>query len=160
MRFEELKNLKVGELIEIIQMLVKTNALQMEKNTRKTNHIISNKEAFHNTREILNALAANNKELIQSNNKYIELHTYLINFLKELQKYDEITVEIDETKGIKTASFIDYEECFKQTVSGKLEFNKKHPLYDDKSFRKDLYKYYIAHEEYEKLIDMRGLSLI
>ncbi|MCG8696738.1 MAG: hypothetical protein MI922_01695 [Bacteroidales bacterium] len=154
MRFEELKNLKVGELIEIIQMLVKTNALQMEKNTRKTNHIISNKESFYNTRELLNALAANNKELIQSNNKYIELHTYLVNFLKELQKYDEITVEIDESKGTKSASFIDYEECFKQTVSGKLEFNEKHPLFDDKSFRKDLYQYYIANEEYEKLIDM------
>lgn len=44
----------------------------------------------------------------------------------------------------------DYNECLDLTILGDIDFNIKHPFFDNEDFYTDILNYYISIEEYEK----------
>ena len=171
MRFDDVKNLKAIELLEILQTLVQENAQRMSNNSKEINNLQVNSVPSADRNRKISALYYQNKELANNNSEYITMHSKLLKLLSDLQKYDNIIFEEQKSKEQIIEEINDsvhnmpplnyskdqkpsYNECFEVTANGDLEFDDNHPYYDDEKFRKKLYEHFIETEQYEKLISM------
>ncbi|MDA3952250.1 MAG: hypothetical protein PF485_01290 [Bacteroidales bacterium] len=98
-----------------------------------------------------------NKELLKENNDAIllqkEILLFIENYYNDTNKFPEgLTVDKNITQKVKLNNQIPKikkEDYLDLTINGALDFDKKHPFFNDKDFFNELLNHYSEIEDYE-----------
>ncbi len=135
---EELK-LKILENLETIRLNDKVISLMMvtPQTTEKLNKL---KEKFEE-----------NKELLNENVTILDAQFKIVSMISKFKSSDDTQSVSNIQKNIN--------ELFNETITGKLNFDKKHPFYKDQEFINQLISHYSSNEQFEecnKLLDLKN----
>lgn len=115
-----------------IKNIIDNNSKEIKNNSKEINDILKI-EDIQTREEYLTSKLNSNKELLAYNNKLLVLYNYISDF---------ITTRISNN----LISNIDY---FDLTVKGNIDYNEKHPLFNDNKFFKKLLEYHKSKENYD-----------
>jgi len=157
MKFDEIKKMSAWELLKLLQNKTRNNTALIKENGNLIQSVLKGETQLANGRFNVAEIQAKNSELIKENSEYLRLHNQLLNFMKgvcaEEEKTNamelEVAVEKNNTKKEKGSIFT-VDEYFDQTISGLIEYNKRHPYFNSEDFRNRLINYYTQIEAYEK----------
>lgn len=98
------------------------------------------------------------KKILAENNDFINLQLSIINFIykyKSVWGQETVMAVVEE---VKAQQEISRDECFELTVESKMEFDSRHPYFDDDSFFNQMLEFFQQEEDYERcdaLVKMR-----
>lgn len=118
--------------------------LRLEYKDRK-NIIENNKNIIESTPFDLNNVDYK-LELDHMNGKLISKNKTNKHLQKSINEYISDHYNFLESDTLPT----DYNECLNLTILGDIDFNIKHPFFENEEFYIDILNYYISTEEYEK----------
>jgi hypothetical protein len=101
----------------------------------------------------MNEILESNKKLVSENFDFINVQLSLLKFL-EKYKFQEVLSENSLEEKNTNADETEQMDYFEMTISGKLTYNKEHPMYNDVTFFNSLMNFYEAHENYEKCAEL------
>lgn len=144
-------------LIQTVNMLkerVKENLSIIDENEKIVRRIL--KEKPSDDRSIrLDELYQENKALLDENNASIKLQLQLSKFIEKFR--EELTSSENDTSYIEQKKSsndvknyeLSREDYLDLTLSGEIQYNKKHPYFEDEDFFNSLLEYYQSVEDYE-----------
>jgi hypothetical protein len=133
----------VQRLIEELKDKVRVNLLEIQSNQKEIRELLKQQVSPERTQKLEEKYAFN-RQLLAENNDFINVQLTLTNFI---EKYSNTNIFAENTKNIVPLS---KDECFEMTISNKMEFNKKHPYFDDDAFFQRILDYFKSVEDYEK----------
>ena len=148
--------------IEILKKRVQHNLKIIHDNEKNVRNILQ--EPVSSSRsERLDEKFNINKRMLEENNDSIKIQLSIIRFLdkfsKELEDYIEKLEAENKENNIaqnSTEERNDYEvddlsrdDYFELTIHNSIEFDHKHPYFDDEEFFNQLLEYYTSIENYE-----------
>jgi hypothetical protein len=145
----------IQKTIDILKARVKNNLEIINSNQRSIKEILKNKNSMDGSVDFEKYYSMN-KTMLQENNDYINIQLTLINFL---EKYKGTAVLEDTLPIIDIYSITDDIEVLDLTLKGVVQFDEKHPRYNDSDFIDLLISHYQRNEEYERcqeLFDMKS----
>lgn len=97
-----------------------------------------------NDRKLASAILDNNQTLLMQNFDILNLQLSLLKIVNTQQgnKRNEILKAKEESK-------VQYIDFFKETIEGRMTFDKTHPLFNDEVFFEKLFNYFMQIENYE-----------
>jgi hypothetical protein len=116
-----------------IKDIIDKNITEIKSNNKEINEIIKIKLSSEKDR-ILNEKLRNNKDLLIENQKVLNLYNLLSNFI------DKNIADVDMNNDI------DY---FQLTVDGIVDFDEKHPFFEDENFFNMLLEHFRNIEDYD-----------
>lgn len=135
----------IYKTIEILKEKVKANLLEIQNNQKEIRNLLKQPVSVERS-EKLEEKYAFNKVLLAENNDFINVQLTLSNFVEKYSNTD-----IFEQVVAATASGIASEsDFFEMTIKGVLNYDLKHPYFNDDNFFNKLLEYYKSLEDYEK----------
>lgn len=123
--------------------------------------ILINSKRVSNLQEEIQKIQKSNIKFGQSKSEIDIRRSTITRLFKENQIIIRLkNILINE--GIESAKQVlpNYDETLRQTLSGKLSFNRYHPYFNDVDFYEDLLNLYIESENYEKCDELRKTKQI
>lgn len=133
------------QAIDLLKSKVASNLEVIKNNEIRFKRLLSENNPNLNSEE-LSSIIETNRSLLSENFDFINVQLSLLKFLEKQQhqhvhsNMEEIFEEFEESDEI--------EDYFDATISGKLTYNAKHPLFFDDEFYYKLMSYYQSIEEY------------
>lgn len=135
---------QLNKTIEILRTRVNSNLERIRANEKIVKRMINeNGDGEYN--DDIRDLRDINRKLLEENNEAIKIQMNMVSYITRYRK----EWENDESMNELIYSEISDDELFEQTVSGKISFNKRHPMFDNSDFVQKLMEYYTIREEYE-----------
>ena len=145
----------IQKTIDELKFRVKKNLKVINKNQMQIKELLATNNSGERAVEYEKCYSVN-KQLLQENNDYINIQLTLINFL---EKYRGTAVLDDDIPVVDIYSITDEVEVLDLTLKGIVNFDEKHPKYNNKKFIDKMISHYETMEEYEKcqkLIEMKS----
>jgi hypothetical protein len=154
----------IKKVAEVIKQRIQSNLDQIHQNEEKIKKILKEPVTSDRTSRLEKQFKIN-KELINENNFAIKLQKELIaymevlqigNFLpqEQIEPLESNKFDSDHVKGSEKLKRKDY---FELTISNNIEFDARHPYYDDPEFLNALLEYYISIEDYETCASLKQI---
>lgn len=153
------------EAIDTLKLRIKTNLSLIHNNEHKIREILD--EPVTEIRsEKLKSRFSYNKRLLQENMDSIKLQKELNSYLENYLKNSEIIVEnnktvkssLQENSNKDEVENVSKEDYFDLTINGAIEFDNRHPYFNDEIFLNKLLEYFTETEEFEKcslIVDLK-----
>jgi hypothetical protein len=144
------------QAIEALKTKVNSNLEEIKNNEIIFRTLLSEgkvRECVDEMNEILEA----NKKLVSENFDFINVQLSLLKFL-EKYKFQEVLNENGLEEKNSNTDETEQMDYFEMTISGKLIYNKEHPMYNDVTFFNSLMNHYEANENYEKCAELLQLK--
>ena len=145
----------IQKTIDELKFRVKKNLKIINKNQTQIKELLATANSGERTVEYEKCYSVN-KQLLQENNDYINIQLTLINFL---EKNKGTAVLEDNMPVVDIYSITDEVEVLALTLKGVVDFDEKHPKYNNRKFIDKMISHYEKTEEYEKcqkLIEMKS----
>lgn len=145
----------IEKTVDMLKLKVKKNLKAINKNQKAIKILLEEKDTPERAAEFEQYYGAN-KTLLQENNDFINIQLTLINFL---EKYKGTAVLDEGMPVVDIYSISDEKEVLELTLNGIVNFDDKHPKYNDSSFIDRMIQHYGKKEEYEKcskLLDLKS----
>jgi len=145
----------VQKTIESLKEKVRSNLLDIQQNQKEIRELLK-QPASDERSEKLEQRYSLNRVLLAENNDFINVQLTLANFI---EKYGNTNIFVDD---ISEDKIVSEEGCFEMTINGQMDFNSKHPYFNNEIFYTKLLEYYQGIEDYEncsKLVNTRHLKL-
>jgi len=129
---------ELKKTVELLRERVKNNINKMNANSLNAKLLLSSLPVSEYRSQRLSDLHEENKKLFTENQESIELQKSLDKFLLTyLFKEVEPAIELSE------------EEYYTRTIRGEIEYNEKHPYFNDSIFFERVLKFFADEEKYE-----------
>jgi len=142
----------LNKLISELKKKVNDNLSEIYLNQHEVRQALKMSDS-HEKETILTERNSRNKQLLFENQDYLMAQIKIINLIDKYRREDFMKEEVPVLQ-VNIQSGFDY---LKETVEGKLEYNKSHPLFNDHDFYHKLIEYYSSREEYEKCNELREI---
>lgn len=137
----------MNKILNILKEYVRKNNKEIQYNQEEINFLLSDNSSSFDQKE-LEGKKDLNRNLLNENKDFIRMQFELTEFM---EKYAHLFIEnegskpeVDDLQENENLNF------FYQTISGKLKFDPKHPMYNNPEFFRELLDYYKEKEDYEK----------
>ena len=144
----------IQKTIDVLKQRVKSNLEIINSNQKLIKELLGKKNTTENSSEFERYYGAN-KKMLQENNDYINIQLTLINFL---EKYKGTAVIEESLPIVDIYSITDELEILDLTLKGIVDFDEKHPRFNDMDFIDRLISHYKRTEEYEKCQELYDLK--
>lgn len=145
----------INQTIDGLKKRIKSNLEVINRNQAEIKRLLAQPNTAERKTKF-DSYYNQNKELLAQNNDYINIQLTLINFI---EKYRSTPVLDEANPIVDVYSITDVEEVFELTKKGMIQFDSRHPNYDDDEFIDRLMKYYESIEDYEQcqqLLDLKS----
>lgn len=141
---------------EVLKQRIRINLDQIHHNEEQIKEIL--KEPVSSDRsERLNRRFKINKKMIDENNLALKLHKDIVHYLESFQETiispQQFINSMEESKDYSHKENytikLKKDDYFDLTINKEIEFDARHPYYDDPEFLNSLLDYYISVEDYE-----------
>jgi hypothetical protein len=151
MDYKSIVNLRLHELLKLLQYFTLENAKKIKSNL----DLLNSYDYETKKREMSNIFRKNN-ELTKISVGYIDLHNKIFSFINQLR--DIIISDIDLINFLAENEELKYnrDKYFKLTITDVISYNEEHPFFNDESFRQNLIEYYTKNENYEKCSELKN----
>jgi len=139
----------IDKVLAILRKQVNQNNREIRFNQDEIAHLLSE----INSSEIQNSITEKqslHKELLDENEDLINFQLAISDFM---EKYSHLFEDIDDFEDdFQDDEYNDTDDdqrCFRQTITGKLAFDRNHPEFHNPGFFNQLLKFYEEKEDYE-----------
>ncbi len=141
----------LNQTLNFLKERVQNNLTMIHKNEKIVREIL--KEPVSSSRsEKLNERYAINKRFLEENNDSIKLQLSIIQFLdKYRNQFDDSINNLEESSSEDQEKIVEMtsDDYFYLTINNGIEYNEKHPYFNDNHFFNNLLEYYTNEEKYE-----------
>ena len=155
---------QLKKTVEVLKQRIRYNLELIHQNENTIKEIL--KEPVSEIRsQNLNQRFNYNKKLLTENNEAIKLQRDILNYLDKyntdmiefiIPESGELNLdkELLKTKVVE----ISKEDYFELTINGQIDFDNRHPFFNDEDFLNDLFSYFISVEDYEMCNQLKKLN--
>ncbi len=149
---------------EVLQQRIRINLDQIHHNEEQIKEIL--KEPLTSDRsERLDRRFNINKKMIDENNLALKLHKDIVRYLETFQEtiippqqfINSMEESRDSSRKENYTIKLRKDDYFNLTINKEIEFDSRHPYYNDPEFLHLLLNYYISVEDYEMCVTLKQI---